>query len=180
MITARGVIEGVSQYIYYYFDAETGLFDIPADYIIAPYLSGTNIGVSSGVEDTYLLISEGVSQDKYDCIYAQQLSNNSVSVSDPINESTPAIYNVTNLPNPFGIETKISYTLEHNAKCKVNIYNIKGQLVRSIPQDYASKGVNQIVWDGRDANGFVVGNGVYFYQISSGVKQVTRKMCLVK
>jgi flagellar hook assembly protein FlgD len=63
----------------------------------------------------------------------------------------------------------------------VNIYNLKGQLVKNLLQDNLNQGVHKVVWQGRDSNEQQVASGVYFYKISAGQKKsVTHKIILMK
>jgi len=88
-----------------------------------------------------------------------------------------------NYPNPFNPTTNISFTLGNEIKAaKINIYNIKGQKVRSI--DYtpgANQPVHNATWNGRDDLGRSVGSGIYFYElIADGMHAATKKCILIK
>jgi hypothetical protein len=87
----------------------------------------------------------------------------------------------TNYPNPFNPETTIEFNNPVQGQVSVNIYNLKGQLVKSLLQDNLSQGVHKVIWQGRDSNDKQVSSGVYFYKISSGNnKSVTKKIILMK
>jgi len=62
----------------------------------------------------------------------------------------------------------------------VNVYNVRGQLVRALVNDYRESGTHTVVWDGRDNSGVNVGSGVYFYQMRVGDFSETRRMLLMK
>jgi len=82
---------------------------------------------------------------------------------------------IQNSPNPFGGTTTISFSLPHNVVGEINIYNIHGQLVKTlIPEDQSA------TWNGMDAGGKVVANGIYFYTLDTGKEIVTKKMILMK
>lgn len=86
-----------------------------------------------------------------------------------------------NYPNPFNSTTIISLQLREPADISVNIYNIRGQLVRSIEPGFHSTGKLTILWDGRDIDGNVMSTGVYFYRmIINGNITGTRKMLLLR
>jgi hypothetical protein len=90
-----------------------------------------------------------------------------------------------NFPNPFNPETWIPFQLPESADVTVKIYNVFGQVVRTI--DVGQKGIGRylskdesIHWDGRNQNGELVPSGVYFYQFRAGKFMAMKKMLLVK
>ena len=86
-----------------------------------------------------------------------------------------------NYPNPFNPETTIEFNNPVQGQVDINIYNLKGQLVKNLLQDNLNQGVHKVIWHGRDSNDKQVASGVYFYKISSGNKQsVTKKIILMK
>jgi hypothetical protein len=85
-----------------------------------------------------------------------------------------------NMPNPFNPETKISFDLNSEWQVNLEIYNMKGQKVRTLVNDKLSAGQHSIVWDGKDDNSKQVSSGIYFYKIKAGDFQSTRKMLLMK
>jgi len=70
-------------------------------------------------------------------------------------------------PNPFNPETTISYELPEACIIKVSIYDIQGNLVNSLVNTTQTAGNYQVSWHGVDNNGMQVGNGVYFYQMTT-------------
>jgi len=85
-----------------------------------------------------------------------------------------------NYPNPFNPETTISFSLETDSFINLDIYNIKGQKVRSLVSDFKTAGVHAIIWNGKDERGRDVGNGVYFCRLKTERYVSTRKMMLLK
>jgi hypothetical protein len=85
-----------------------------------------------------------------------------------------------NYPNPFNPETIVEFALPTTGEVSLNIYNVAGQLVRTLVSGTTAAGYYQIRWDGRDANGSDVSSGVYFYKINTRDFSETRKMLLVK
>lgn len=102
------------------------------------------------------------------------------SVSQEL-ESIPQITKlIGNFPNPFNPETTILFNLADAGEVKLEIFNIKGQKVRSFRVDYAGGGEQQIVWDGRDEKGRCAGSGVYLYRLIFGDTVQQSKMLLLK
>lgn len=86
-----------------------------------------------------------------------------------------------NFPNPFNPETTIGYELAESADVTLQIYNVVGQVVRTlIASESQSIGRYQVRWDGMDDRGMPVSSGIYFYQISAGKFQDVRKLMLLK
>ncbi|MBM3237361.1 hypothetical protein FJZ31_13800 [Candidatus Poribacteria bacterium] len=90
-----------------------------------------------------------------------------------------------NYPNPFNPDTWIPYQLAVDAAVTIKIYNVKGQLIRTIALGNQKVGVyvtkdKAAYWDGRDDAGEKVGSGVDFYMLRAGEFVSTRKMLIVK
>ena len=85
-----------------------------------------------------------------------------------------------NFPNPFKPHTTISYQVKDNSPVAVDIFNIRGQLVRSFQLGNQSRGAYNLVWDGKDESGRASGNGVYYYRLTAKDHSETRKMLMLK
>jgi hypothetical protein len=99
-------------------------------------------------------------------------------------ESVPEIpnFSLSNYPNPFNPETTIVFSIPSNTSTsvKLDIYNIKGQKVKSLIDDIYQTGVYRVVWDSRDEYGRDVASGIYFYRLQTDEYTTTRKMLLLK
>jgi hypothetical protein len=86
-----------------------------------------------------------------------------------------------NYPNPFNPETTISYDLSGESVVTLKIYDISGQVIRSVVNNQAmSAGQYKSVWDGRDERGVKVASGVYFYQLQTENFIAKKKMTLLQ
>ncbi|MBI9031472.1 VCBS repeat-containing protein [bacterium] len=85
-----------------------------------------------------------------------------------------------NYPNPFNPQTTISFDLNKNQHVKLEIYNIKGQKVKSLCNDNLKSGNHKYIWNGRDQNNKQVASGVYFAKMTSPSLNKTQKMILMK
>ncbi|MBW6516017.1 MAG: T9SS type A sorting domain-containing protein, partial [Candidatus Cloacimonetes bacterium] len=85
-----------------------------------------------------------------------------------------------NYPNPFNPETRISFTLGKESEVKILIYNIRGQLVKSLLETRMQDGQHTVLWDGKDDLGRLVGSGLYFYTLQTDDYRATRKMIMLK
>lgn len=85
-----------------------------------------------------------------------------------------------NYPNPFNPETAISFSLKAEDRAVLEVYNMKGQKVRTLLDGNVKAGSHTVIWKGDDDNGKSVTSGVYFYKLSSGKYSSTKKMILLK
>ncbi len=92
----------------------------------------------------------------------------------------PVIFSAANYPNPFGSSTSISYSVPKDGSASLNIYNLKGQLIRTMLNGSVKAGSYKIDWNGTDSQGNPVANGVYLYRLESNGKSITNKMLLAK
>ena len=92
---------------------------------------------------------------------------------------------LSNYPNPFNPETWIPYQLAKSADVTLTIYDLRGVVVRRLglghqaPGFYRSRG-RAAYWDGRNAVGEPVANGVYFYTLTAGDFTATRRLLILK
>ncbi|MCK5051947.1 MAG: right-handed parallel beta-helix repeat-containing protein [Candidatus Cloacimonetes bacterium] len=104
-----------------------------------------------------------------------------VSAEDYSVNNSSMISNISNFPNPFNPETKIVFYLPGSGQVKLDIYNIKGQKVKTLLDCYIYSGKSEILWNGQDDNGKRVSSGVYFYKLNvHGKTERTKKMLLLK
>ncbi|MBL7149676.1 MAG: T9SS type A sorting domain-containing protein [Candidatus Cloacimonetes bacterium] len=97
------------------------------------------------------------------------------------NEELPITnYELKSYPNPFNPETKISFTAEHAENAKIEIFNIKGQKIKTLIDKSISAGNHTVVWNGTDANDNKVSSGVYLYKVEAGDYKKVKKMVLLK
>ncbi|MDP8210654.1 MAG: C25 family cysteine peptidase [Candidatus Stygibacter australis] len=83
-------------------------------------------------------------------------------------------------PNPFNPETTISFQISDPAQVKLQIYNVRGQLVKTLVNDLQQPGHYDVIWNGLDSNNQSVSSGVYFYKMQADNIQQTNKMLLLK
>jgi predicted secreted hydrolase len=83
-------------------------------------------------------------------------------------------------PNPFNPATEISYVLPNACDVELSIFNVLGQRVTTLVNEYQAAGHKTVRWDGTNKSGSKVASGVYFYQIRAGEITETKKMILMK
>jgi flagellar hook assembly protein FlgD len=85
-----------------------------------------------------------------------------------------------NYPNPFNPQTSISYSLKQAGPVKIEIFNVKGQLVRTLVNTTKKAGKYNAVWFGQNDSGSKVGSGIYFYKMQTTDFTDIERMLLLK
>ena len=88
-----------------------------------------------------------------------------------------------NNPNPFNPKTekttKVSFNLKENSEVQINIFNIKGELVKTVYNNFAT--ADDAVWDGKDEKGNIQATGIYFYELKVNNKvHSTKRIILIR
>ncbi len=87
---------------------------------------------------------------------------------------------VSAYPNPFNPETTIFYSIPQKGEIEIDVFNIKGQKVRTLINEQQEAGQHSVVWNGRDVANKACSSGIYFYRLKNGSYSKTRKMILLK
>jgi len=85
-----------------------------------------------------------------------------------------------NYPNPFNPATNIRYALPEAGQVKLMIFNITGQLVKTLVDGEQTAGFKTIRWQGKDSNGRNVSSGIYFVRLDAGEQKFSRRIILQK
>ena len=81
-----------------------------------------------------------------------------------------------NQPNPFDSQTRINYSLPENSKLAIDIYNVRGEMIRNMLNEIQPAGQYSIEWDGTNNASMQVGPGIYFYRFQTDGFVKTMKM----
>jgi len=92
---------------------------------------------------------------------------------------TAGKFAVANAPNPFNPRTSIDYTIDAPGRLTVKIFNVRGQLVRTL-LDQKVETSGRVIWDGTDDTGRHLASGVYFREARLGSEVAVGKMMLIK
>ncbi len=98
-----------------------------------------------------------------------------VSVDDP-----SVMQSFVNAPNPFNNATTFSFALKETAHVNVGVYNVKGQLVRTLADEDMMATNHSIVWDGKDIQGNNVPSGVYFTKVMTDNIEEVHKVMVIR
>ena len=163
-----------------------GLSDGAGNYTISGVAPGT-YSVQLDAHDYSAVTMPGVSPT-YDA------SNNAVPATQNISTSpdvtgieapaaagTPTSYELDqNYPNPFNPTTQIRFTLPAAGPARLVIYNILGQEVATLFDGALPAGQHVMTWNGMSTSGRVVSSGVYFYRLTAGSFNATKKMLMLR
>ena len=93
-----------------------------------------------------------------------------------VEEDAPAAFAVAqNSPNPFNPTTTISFTIAEAGNVAIDVFNVAGQKVGTIANEFMSSGSHSVTWDASEFSA-----GVYFYTVKTGDFSKTMKMTLLK
>jgi hypothetical protein len=85
-----------------------------------------------------------------------------------------------NYPNPFNPTTTINFNVPQTTTLRLSVYNLLGQRIRVLLDGVVQAGNRQVVWDGRNEAGNMMGSGIYFYRLEGNGVNMTKKMILMK
>jgi len=85
-----------------------------------------------------------------------------------------------NYPNPFNPVTNIAYSIKTAGRVTIEVYNLRGQLVKTLVNEVKETGAYTALWNGKDNSNKSVSSGVYFYKMKTQDYNSTRKMILMK
>lgn len=85
-----------------------------------------------------------------------------------------------NYPNPFNASTVIRFNTKHDGHVKLVVYNVLGQQVKTLVDEFRHYGLQAADWDGTDVNGLAVPTGLYFYRLTTSEFTQVKKMVLLK
>ena len=147
--------------------------------------------ITSTTEPTYCdtLRDSGNYEYKVVALYEDGLSlfSNIVAFTydnsvDNDNNSEPIIVTGlnSNYPNPFNPETNISYSVAKSGKVSIRVYNLKGQLVKTLVNREQQSGNHNVIWHGTNEQNNTVASGVYFFRMVTEEYTKTNKGILLK
>jgi hypothetical protein len=106
-----------------------------------------------------------------------ELAGSSLGIGDIIPEVTSL---GISYPNPFNAQTTIKFSLKEECEVKIEIYNIKGQKVKTLVNEKLEPKIYTVIWDGKDSNNMPVSNGIYFYKMRAKSYASIKKVLLMR
>jgi len=132
----------------------------------------TNVPAGIYTYGVSALYDGGYESDPVEIIFEQVNTGNSLI---PV---TTAL--IGNYPNPFNPETNISFSLKEAENVSLEIYNVKGEKVRTLINGHLDIAYYDIIWNGKNDYGQNIASGIYFYKFQTSDYSKIRKMILLK
>jgi FlgD Ig-like domain/Bacterial Ig-like domain len=157
--------------------------------VVFPDTSTQNVEYKYLVNDVYECPSQSnrhfaIDPDNYDAVGNPQILEIDVfqrcNLSDVLPASTAGISLAQNMPNPFNPSTEIRFSVPKAGSGSLRVYNVRGQMVRSLQEGHFEAGNGSVMWDGRTESGTHAGSGVYFYKLDVDGDSVSKRMVLLK
>ncbi|MDA3814581.1 MAG: lectin like domain-containing protein [Candidatus Cloacimonetes bacterium] len=139
-------------------------------------LSYADLGVPAGVYSYYITALYSGDWESEPSNIAEVDHTDATGIQVPLVNSLKGNY-----PNPFNPETTISFSVAQTSSLvNLEIYNLKGQRIRTLVNETLPTGNHSVVWDGTDENEKSVASGVYLYKMKMENYVSTKKMILMK
>ena len=101
-----------------------------------------------------------------------------IAVRDEVAELRPYLY--PGSPSPFNAQTVLQFRVPARQRVELKVYNVAGQLVRTLIDGEVEAGVHRVRWDATTNQSLQAGSGVYFGRFSTAGYDRARKIVLVK
>ena len=85
-----------------------------------------------------------------------------------------------NYPNPFNGKTNINFSLPFSAYVDLKIFDMSGNVIKTLYQGYHNNKQSKIIWDGKNDLNKLVSSGIYLYSIESLGSVRTKKLTFIK
>ncbi|MBN61235.1 MAG: hypothetical protein CME20_07750 [Gemmatimonadetes bacterium] len=128
------------------------------------------------IENTFVEVTESEVRDG-------NFAVNGIALPAPVQIQTrpEAFALANNYPNPFNPATTIKYALPEASDVTLEIYNVVGQVVRTLVADHQNAGRYVVQWDATNDSGHSLSSGIYFYRLQAGGEFLeVKKMLLLK
>lgn len=145
-----------------------------------------HIATSSDMSYSEILEENGQYQYYVTAIYDDEHESSAsnmveVDVDVSAEEIIPSVTSLRNIyPNPFNPQTNIAFSLAANNFVSIEIYNIRGQLVRTLVQAEYDAGYHQVIWNGKDDRDRQMASGIYFCIMQAENQRFVTKLVMIK
>jgi hypothetical protein len=129
----------------------------------------------------FCFVVDGIEKAAYYWDDTKGVTYNCISAAAKLAGNVPQKFSVSeNYPNPFNPETQFSLNLVAETHVSFVIYNVTGQVVRTLVDAPMTAGSHTITWNGTNDSGKALSSGIYFYRVIAGDEIVTNRMTLLK
>ena len=124
--------------------------------------------------------TSGISTSDSFILNGGYISGYGIEEEESLSQGPTEFFLVQNYPNPFHSVTTIKFAIAKTSNISLRIYDVAGQLIRTLVDESVKAGYYTAYWDGRDINKQRVALGVYFYRLETEEFCKTRKMILLR
>ncbi|MBD3169796.1 MAG: T9SS type A sorting domain-containing protein [candidate division Zixibacteria bacterium] len=156
-------------------DPDSNNFHLMATYCGDPYDSPCIDAGDPAIVDTLIDCLWGLGTIRSDMGAYSGGDEDQTGIDERENRIPTSFSLFQNYPNPFNPSTTIKYQLPSNSKVKLDVYNLLGQKVKSLVNEWQTAGYKAVHWD---ASGYA--SGIYFYRLTAGKFTETKRMLLLK
>ncbi len=145
-----------------------------------PELNYARKDLMAAVFENSIYVFGGTDRDNLPVSQVERLQ---LSVTTVVNNqsSLPSSYKLLdNYPNPFNPSTSISFSIPVSGKATLKVYNMLGNLVKTITSGDFAPGNYTYLWNGEDENNNRVSSGIYIYRLTTTSFSASKKMVLLK
>ncbi len=148
-----------------------------------PFYVGRNGSFISNVSgQLFLGLNDETFGDNYG-YYVAFITSSAIVTDANVDQNSNNLNNYylsQNYPNPFNPSTKINFSVPGASDVNITVYDINGQVVKNLLNEFKNSGNYSLNWDGKNDSGSTVSSGTYFYQVRVGNFVQTKKMILLK
>lgn len=128
-----------------------------------------------------LLLAGATAQARVSHGYSDIFTLDTVTAVDDGTAGPPQATAITAIyPNPFNPRSKIAFELAGPGTIELEIYDLRGQLVRVVEAGTRPAGCYGATWDGQDGGGRAVSTGTYFCRLRTATGSQTVKLTLAR
>jgi hypothetical protein len=126
--------------------------------------------------DGFLPYDDSFIVDNDDLLVQVVLAGDGVSTPNIL----PKLANTFCYPNPFSSYTDIEFVITYGTEVTIMFYDVTGKIVRTVQPRHYSSGRNTFRWDGRDQNGNLLPDGMYFYGIKTSEQNFINRVMILR
>ena len=127
--------------------------------------ANTTLELEAGYESLSIPVSFGLS------LSTDEHGNNIIPLKNSLHQ---------NYPNPFNPTTTIPFDIIKTDQITLSVYNVKGEIVRTLLNSNLTPGSYEMRWDGRSDRGVILSAGMYFIELKGTSFRETSKMIYLK
>jgi hypothetical protein len=136
--------------------------------------------VTAGESGNVSIVWTDLRHGQADLYFIQTESGAGTPVSGPAAPEACVVYLARPRPMPFTSEARVAFSLREATRLSLEVFDVKGRLVRTLAEGLYAAGEHSVTWDGADARGNRAAPGVYFLRCASADESRVRRLVLVR